>query len=46
MNQGVEEENFVLSILYRLWPCLVLENFANFFKIPNHIESLDTCIKY
>jgi hypothetical protein len=29
-----------------LRPCLVAKNFAKFFNIPRHIESLDACMKH
>jgi hypothetical protein len=29
-----------------LGPCLVVRNFAKFFNISRHIESLDACMKH
>jgi hypothetical protein len=34
------------AIPIRLRLCLVPRNFAKFFNIPHHIESLDACMKH
>ena len=44
-NQNIANILGVIGAI-RLGSSLVAKNFTKFFKIPRHIESLDTCIKH